>query len=277
METLSHRPWKMSMATSVRPVRFGPILYPGRLDECMETASALGYEGLEVNLYLASDLDVAAFRQALDQHGLALVSVGTAPILLEDGLYLAHSDAIIRQAVVDRIKGHIKFGSEFGAAVTLGIIRGTQRLTGDGQLETSWILECLRELADYAAAVQTTLLFEAVNRYEVPLFNSTAQALALIESLDRPNVELLLDLFHMNIEDASLGGAIRRAGARLGHLHVADSNRRAPGWGHLNYGEVLEALTNTGYQGWLSAEVLPLPDQYAAARQTIQHLRSLGF
>jgi sugar phosphate isomerase/epimerase len=82
-------------------------------------------------------------------------------------------------------------------------------------------------------------------------------------------------MFHMNIEEASIEESLRRAAPALRHVHVADSNRRAPGWGHLDFRHILETLQEVGYQGYLSAETLPHPDPEGAARQTVDYLRSL--
>ena len=92
----------------------------------------------------------------------------------------------------------------------------------------------------------------------------------------RSNVKLLLDAFHMNIEEVSIAAAIRQAGDLLGHFHAADSNRRAPGMGHVDYEEITTALHDVRYRGWLSAEVLPLPDDYSAARQAREFCLSLS-
>ena len=90
-------------------------------------------------------------------------------------------------------------------------------------------------------------------------------------------MKLLLDAFHMNIEEVSIPAAIRQAGRPAGSLPFAsDSNRHAPGMGHLDYEEITTALHDIGYQGWLSAEVLPLPDDYSAARQAREFCLSLS-
>ena len=88
-----------------------------------------------------------------------------------------------------------------------------------------------------------------------------------MERIERPDVAVLLDAFHMNIEEVSLGAAIRATGAHLGHFHLVDSNRRAAGMGHVDFAEVAAALRDIHYEGWLSAEILPLPDDRAAAEQ----------
>ena len=125
----------------------------------------------------------------------------------------------------------------------------------------------MQECAEFAARLGTTLLIEAINRYETPLLNTAAETIAALERIGRPNVAVLLDSFHMNIEEVDLGDAIRATGARLGHVHLVDSNRHAPGMGHVNFAEMIAALTEIGYRGWLSGEILPLPDDRAAATQ----------
>jgi sugar phosphate isomerase/epimerase len=83
-------------------------------------------------------------------------------------------------------------------------------------------------------------------------------------------VKILADLFHMNLEEASIPQALLLAGARLGHVHFADSNRQAIGFGHTDLPSIAEALRKIGYVGGISAEILPLPDQVSAATQTIK-------
>ena len=87
------------------------------------------------------------------------------------------------------------------------------------------------------------------------------------------HVKILADLYHMNIEETNLADALRVAGPLVGHVHFADSNRRAAGLGHTDFAPIVAALVEIGYDGYLSAEVLPLPDADTAARQTIASFR----
>ena len=88
--------------------------------------------------------------------------------------------------------------------------------------------------------------------------------------LQTKNVRILADLFHMNIEEPDLASALREAGPMVGHVHFADSNRRAIGFGHTATAPIIAALREIHYTGYLSAEILPLPDTHTAARQTIE-------
>jgi sugar phosphate isomerase/epimerase len=94
-----------------------------------------------------------------------------------------------------------------------------------------------------------------------------------MERLAIPGLKLMPDVFHMNIEDASIEGNLQKYIAHIAYVHFADSNRLAPGWGHLDFGSIVDALHDVGYTGWTSVEILPKPDPDSAARQAIQFLR----
>ena len=97
----------------------------------------------------------------------------------------------------------------------------------------------------------------------------------LMKKVNKKNVGLLLDTFHMNIEEPSMAQSIVDAGEHLFHFHVADSNRWYPGAGHIDFAELLRTLTAVGYQGFVSAEMMPFPDPDTAAIKTIEYMRKL--
>ena len=102
-----------------------------------------------------------------------------------------------------------------------------------------------------------------------------AEGLDLLDQVGAGNVGLLLDTFHMNIEEPVIEDSIRACGERIFHFHVADSNRWYPGAGHLDFKSILNALFATGYQGFVSGEFMPKPDPDTSARLSIVHLRQL--
>jgi len=102
-----------------------------------------------------------------------------------------------------------------------------------------------------------------------------ADGLDLIERVGADNFGLLLDTFHMNIEEPSIEESIRTCGDRIFHFHVADSNRWPPGAGHLDFMSVLETLFETGYDGWVSGEFMPVPDADTGAQRAILYLNAL--
>jgi sugar phosphate isomerase/epimerase len=112
-----------------------------------------------------------------------------------------------------------------------------------------------------------------LNRYETNMANTLEDGLRILERLSTRNVVLLADLFHMNIEEADIPVAIRAARGAIGHVHFVDSNRRAAGFGHLDYSPIVAALEEIDYTGFASAEAQPKPDPAAAARQTMEAFR----
>ena len=108
----------------------------------------------------------------------------------------------------------------------------------------------VRELGDMAAAYDITLGMEVLNRFEGYLLNICDEGLEFVTKVDRPNVKLMLDTFHMNIEEDAFGDAIRKAGNRLGHFHVGEANRRPPhAGGRIPWEEIGRALHDIGYDG----------------------------
>ena len=138
----------------------------------------------------------------------------------------------------------------------------------------AWLAEALADLGAHAAHYGVPLLYEPLNRYETNLLNRQVDAAQFLESRELPNVKLLCDLFHMNIEEVSNAATLRTCGPHVGHVHFADSNRQAIGFGHTETASVIAALKDIRFAGYLSGEILPLPDSEAAAAQTIKAIRT---
>jgi D-psicose/D-tagatose/L-ribulose 3-epimerase len=115
-------------------------------------------------------------------------------------------------------------------------------------------LDSMRVIAAEAAKRNILLTLEVVNRFENFIFNDTRGALDYIDQLDCDNVKLLLDIFHMNIEEDFLGDAIRSAGERLGHFHIGECNRKVPGSGHMPWDDIAQGLKDVNYQGIVTME-----------------------
>ncbi len=144
----------------------------------------------------------------------------------------------------------------------------------------AFLRDSLHQFAERAARHDQMFLYEPLNRYETNLFNRQVDAFRFLESNDASrrlpsNVKLLSDLFHMNIEEASLSESLRCVAKRLGHVHFADSNRRAIGLGHTPIRDLVAVLSEIEYQGYLSAEVFPLPDAETAAIETMKSYREV--
>jgi sugar phosphate isomerase/epimerase len=251
-------------------------LLSGAWPEKLAKAARLGLDGLELMTADPARADAARLRAGLQAHGLAAVAVGSGAAALQDGLTLLHPDAAAAGRAATRLGELIDFAAAVGAPlVTIGSFRG--RLASAGPDGRRRLREVVQHAADRAAAAGVRLALEPLNRYEADLIHTAAEGLAFVESVGHPALGLLLDTFHANIEEASWEAPLRllmQAG-RLWHIHLGDSNRLPPGQGRIDFAAIVRTLRALGYDGALSAELLPRPDPDTAARRTVEHMRPL--
>lgn len=245
------------------------VVFRDELGRSVDRCAALGYDGVELALRHASQVDVPRVKQRLAATGLEVPCISSGQVFAADHLYFTHPDA-----AVERIVGMIRLAAEFGAKVNTGRVRGAIHEGESPETARRRYLDCIHRCADVAEPLGVELIVEPVNRYEVNFINNCTEGLEIVREAARPCVRLMPDTFHMNIEDASFREAFAAARAYIGYVHVADSNRLAPGWGHMPFDEIFEILADIGYDGWITAEILPKPDPDSAARQAARFLRA---
>ena len=258
----------------VPEARGGPFVFWDDLAAGCAQAAALGFDAVEVFPRSAEELHAKHLRQLLDQHRLKLAAMGTGAGWVVHRLRLTDPDAAIRRHAQQFVGAIIDLAGGFGAPAIIGSMQGRADGAVTRAQALDWLREALDQLGPRAAALGVPLFFEPLNRYETNLIRNVDEGLELIRPLRTQNVKLLCDLFHMNIEEAGIAAALRRAGPRLGHVHFADSNRQAVGFGHTDVAPIAAALRELGYSGYASAEILPVPDSRKAAEQTITSFRN---
>lgn len=172
---------------------------------------------------------------------------------------LTNASASKRQNAVDYGRRVADFAAAVGAPVIIvgPAPVGKTAPDSDRALERGWAIEGVREIAEHAAGQHVELTIEAWNRYETYFINRLEQAVEFLQACEVSNAGVHGDMFHMNIEERSVADAYREAGAYLNHVHLADSNRAAPGYGHSDFSAVLTTLRDIGYDGYLAFELLP--------------------
>ncbi len=251
-------------------------LLSGTWPEKLDRAARLGVDGLELMTADPSGLQPGRMRKQLEAHGLCAVAIGSGAAAMQAGLALLHADAGVAARAATRLDELMAFAADVGAPlVTIGSFRG--RLVGAGAGARERLADALRLAAERAATLGVRLAIEPLNRYEADLINTAAEGLAFVESVGHAALGLLLDTYHVNIEEASWEAPIHclmQAG-RLWHMHLGDNNRLSPGDGMIDFGALVRALRAAGYNGALSAELLARPDPDTAARRTVEHMRPL--
>jgi D-psicose/D-tagatose/L-ribulose 3-epimerase len=216
-----------------------------------ETAARLagfGYDGVE----LKGDLELyepAEVKAVLSDHGLAVLS------LTPEDVDLPHPGAEARAEAVDYYLRLLDFAAEVGAPMVgcHGAVGRIRPVITYEQEVVNFVVGVQR-VAERAQELGLQLAIEVLNRYESHLLNTAGEAVRFVEEVGAPNVGLLLDAYHMNIEEADLASAIRAAGGHLFLFHAADSNRQAVGRGHTDFQDVMRALKDIGYDGSIIVE-----------------------
>ena len=250
-------------------------MYWDDLAAACKKAAQLGFDAIELFPPGPDAVDPGELRTQLDDNGLSLAAVGTGAGWVKHKLSFTAADDVTREKALDFVKRMIDFAGPFGAPVIIGSMQGRAADAVTKPVALRYLGHALFKLDEHAAEYATPVLYEPINRYETNLINALADGVALLGGLGVSNVKLLADLFHMNIEEVNLADALRAAGKHIGHVHFADSNRKAAGMGHTDFAPVVKALRDIGYEGYLSAEVFPLSDSDAAAKQTIESFRKL--
>ena len=267
---------KSAITVSLVPEALGgPFVFWNGLEDAFLRAARLGFDAVEIFAPDAGALDAGEIRELMERHGLAVAAVGTGAGWVKHKLHLCHADRDLRMRARAYLLEMVEAGARLGAPAVLGSMQGRVEPGVEREQALDWLAEALQEAGEAASARGTFFLYEPLNRYETNIFNRQLDAAAFVAQRGGAHVRILADLFHMNMEESDLPAVLRELGAALGHVHFADSNRRAVGFGHTRMPPVLEALESIGYAGYLCAEVLPLPDADSAAERTIRSFREL--
>ena len=252
-----------------------PVLFRGSYPDAFAYAKSFGFTGIEIHLRDASCIDHDALRRSSEETGVRIAAIATGLAKRIDGLSLISDDPEMRKTAVERIKGHLDLAAEYGCPVVIGSMRDNIPSPALREQSLTRLEEAMRACLDYISGKSCSIVFEAINRYENNYFNTAAETLDFVDRIGSPQLKVLLDTFHMNIEEQNMADAIRLLGDKLGHIHFADNTRHYPGHGTIDYASVLRALRQIDYRGLVSMEYLPLPDEATATRVGFDYIRAL--
>lgn len=255
------------------PTTFDAVAFKSPLKDSIQKVADLGYDGVEIALRDPSLVDGEDILDFTLQRGLRICAIGTGQAYGQEGLSFADSDNEIRDKAVNRILDQIALGNRWNAQVIIGLIRGV--LTENIRRYKDYIYDCICRCIDRAEKDNVILTIEPINRYETNFLNTVEQTMEFVDKVGSSKLKILVDTFHMNIEEPSIIESIKKAQNYISHVHVADSNRWAPGMGHIDFKGIVNCLADIGYGGYLSAEILPNPDPDTASKQAIKHLKKI--
>jgi sugar phosphate isomerase/epimerase len=269
---------KLSLAIQTPEVpRVVPVaLLSGSLEEKLAKAALWGANGVELMTSQPTRVDVIQIKALLGEHNLGVAAIASGAISLAMGFTLLNADPKVAQEARSRLDELIDLAAALSAPfVTIGSFRGKLAWAGEGA--RAKLVETLRDAASYAQARSVRIALEALNRYEGDIINNHIEGLAFLEEVGHPAVGLLLDTYHINIEESSWTMPFERTmqAGKLFHVHLGDNNRLPPGHGLIDFPAIVNTLRQVGYTGYLTAELLAKPDPDTAARDTLTYMCSL--
>lgn len=210
----------------------------------------MGFDLIEVPLESLSDLDFPRAAAIAKDNGLAMSMCAA----MGPDRDLIHEDASVRDTGMQYVRDCVVAAQAVGATNLVGpmysAVGRTWQATADERArDLDLLVRQLRELAQHAADHGIVLCVEPLNRFETSFINLASQVIEVVDRVDSPACGILLDTFHMNIEEKSIGDAIRAAGKRLRHVHTCENDRGAPGSGHVPWNDVATACRDIGYSG----------------------------
>jgi D-psicose/D-tagatose/L-ribulose 3-epimerase len=212
-----------------------------------------GFDGVEVPVFRPRDFQSAHLRKALESNGLGC----TAVTVLLDGLNLISDDADVRRRTQADFRDKIQAVADAGIRTLagpmyspVGYLPGRRR-TDD---EWKWAVEGFQSVTSTLETTGVSLAIEPLNRFETYFLNTAADAVALADEIAHPQVGVLIDTFHANIEEKDIAAAYTLAGKRLKHVHTCENDRGICGSGHIDWPPIVKAIRATGYDGWLTIE-----------------------
>lgn len=229
---------------------WGAPITTERIEDRVPHAAEMGFDSVEIPLVDLAAIDPVAVSRILGTHDMA----ASAVVAMSEDRDLLHDDPDIRANGRAYIKESIRACEAIGidrlGGPLYAAVGRTWQMTGAERAEAvERVVDQYDELAPFAADHGVTLAIEPLNRFETSFLNTAEQAIDLVDAVDHSAVGLLLDTFHMNIEEKSIGAAIRQAGDRVAYFHACGNDRGAPGNDHIDWNEVAVALDDIGYDG----------------------------
>ncbi|TIP01163.1 MAG: sugar phosphate isomerase/epimerase [Mesorhizobium sp.] len=222
------------------------------LERTLANTKEAGFDLIEFSYLDPADVDIGRLAKSIADLGLGVaISIG----LPADG-DISSPDKAVAARGVEILNRTVALTRDLGGQKVGGILSTSHGLETEAPTRDQWNRSAgtLAQVAETAKAAGVTLNLEIVNRFESNLLNTAAQGLAFIEDTGSDNIFLHLDTFHMNIEEADVGLAIRHAAKKIGYVHIGESHRGFLGTGSIDFAAIFDALTAIGYSDDLSFE-----------------------
>jgi sugar phosphate isomerase/epimerase len=262
----------MPLITSENQFRSSTLL--ADLEQRLFELVKMGYNGVDLAVRDRRFIDPKALTVLLQKYHLEVASLNTDALWVEEKMSLTDAEGTIRKVTLTRMTGYIPLALHLKTVMCLGISRGD----GKGlavEEANEYLVDALKALCSAAEEYKVKIALEPLNRNETTVVNTVKQGLDIILRVGKDNLGLVLNTYHMNMEESLIEDSIRLCKGKIFHVKIADANRRAPGSGYMNFASIVKTLKAVGYKGYLAGDFLPVPTAEAAAQKNIAYLRDL--
>lgn len=263
------------VATPDLKVPEGGMVFQGNFSESFSLLKKHDFDGMEMMVRDPSELNLDEIERLSRSFGIEIPVICTGEIYGRDRISFMDPVEDIRLEALSRTRAVIRLAAVFGAKVNIGRLRGKYYSHIPKEISEEWMYSAFARISEFAEEKDVILVLEPATHVYTNCITSTQEGVEVVKRVGSENFRLMTDLFHMNLEDESMEEGFSKASPYLEHIHLCDSNRCPPGMGVFDFPMIMDLIKDTGYDGYVSAEVFQEPDQYSAIEMTSKALRPL--
>jgi sugar phosphate isomerase/epimerase len=249
--------------------------FQGKLEHSFGRLGELGYDGVELMTLNPLELDWDNVKREAEKNKLDVVLVCTGEIFGQKKLSFMDKNEEVRLNARARVKEIIDFASYLGAYINIGRVRGQYCDELPREVSYKYAIDAFKDISDHAGKKNVKIALETVTLMQTNFINTVEEAVQAIKDVDNEYFRLMMDIFHLNIEEKDMFEVIKKYSEYNIHVHLADNNRRYPGHCGLDFEKIINTFKGVGYNGAFCTEIFQEPDQETAAKGAVTHLRPI--
>ena len=249
--------------------------FQGKLEYIFGRLGELGYDGVELMTLNPLELNWDEVNKTAQRNNLDIVLVCTGEIFGQQKLSFMDKSLEVRNKARERVKEIIDFASYLGANINIGRVRGQYCDELPKEVSYGYAIEAFKDISDYAGRKSVNIALESVTLMQTNFVNTIEEAVKVVKDVDNQYFKIMMDIFHLNIEEKDMLEVIEKYKDYNIHVHLADNNRRYPGHCGFSFEKIIKAFKDSGYNGAFCTEIFQIPNQEIAAEESIKHLKPI--
>ncbi len=267
--------WKFSVAVSEKTSDNYPSILRGNFVDTIIEAKSIGFQAVEIHTGNPRSFPWEEVKKVCDSEGMEVSAISSGFSYSLENLSVLSDEPEIRKRARKRFIEYIDLSSHLGCMLILGLMRGPLSDALRYKESAEKLRNYLNEILEYTKEKNVILVLEAINRYENNFIRSVREVVDFVSFIGNPYLKAHIDTYHMNIEESDCVNAVHYARGSLGYVHFSDSNRKIPGFGHIDFFSIARALNRINYRGYITVESIPYPDNSTAAELSLAYLKNL--